>query len=288
MDANRVKIKEDLLSDKIDYSEAFELLKRLPKPWHSKEWKKKREQFIKSNCEQCGINKAYKPMYVQHLVQPPKFKDIRNTLFEQKFEQHCSKEDINFSQPTITDEEYKKYLKKHVEIREVCPNCLKQSISVRKTMKPKYRCSGCWSEFNEPETIEYIPDLQMRPNEDDVRERLNIKASNQRYYDLKQKLWNSWEQDLGKLALVISMEHSETYYDLVNAVTFCKTCAATMDRANRLLCYSCKENYFDYRLYSVCYQCHLEGNSECNPFASIVYRGEYFNQFGGIDEGQLS
>lgn len=287
MDAKRVKIKEDLLSDKIDYSEAFELLKKLPKPWHSTEWKKKREQFLKSNCEQCGINKAYKPMYVQHLLQPPSFRDIRNTLFEQKFDQYCSKKEIDFSLPEITDKEYKEYLKAHTEIRKVCPNCSKQSISERKTIMPKYRCSGCWSEFNEPETIEYIPDLQLRPQEEDIRARLNYNASNKRFYDLKQKLWKKWEQELGKLALLISMEHSETYYSFEHAVTFCKTCAATMDRSKRLLCFSCKENYFDYRLYEVCYPCHLEGKSKSNPFSSKINRGEFINQFGGKDEGQF-
>ena len=275
MNKKRLKIKKDLINDKISYSEAFNLLKALPKLWHTKEWNEKRKKLIKDNCEQCGIGKEDSPMYIQHLVHPPKFSNIRNALFAQKFKRYIENNNIDFKNSPITDEEYEKYLKENIEIRKICPNCKKQSISFRKTMTPKYRCSGCRHEFNEPEEIEYIPDLKIRPTDEDIRKILDYNNSRSSYYALRQELYLRWQNEIGKAALIISMEQSEKYGTLKDTVTFCKKCATYMDMRNRLLCYSCKKYYFNFRLYSVCYHCHIEKKTTSNPYSDIVLNGEF-------------
>jgi hypothetical protein len=48
-----LEIKNRLTNDEIDYSIAFEEIKKLPKSWHTKDWNNKRSKIIKSECDQC-------------------------------------------------------------------------------------------------------------------------------------------------------------------------------------------------------------------------------------------
>ena len=57
-------------------------------------------------------------MVIQHLVQPPKFRDIRRTIFENKFSSYLDQNNIDFDEIHISDEEYRIYLEENVEIRE--------------------------------------------------------------------------------------------------------------------------------------------------------------------------
>lgn len=40
-------IKEDLLTDKVDYKTAFKKIKSLPKPWKTDHWKELRNKHLK-------------------------------------------------------------------------------------------------------------------------------------------------------------------------------------------------------------------------------------------------
>jgi len=48
-----LEIKNRLTNNEIDYSTAFELIKKFPKPWHTKDWVNKRNGIIKNECEKC-------------------------------------------------------------------------------------------------------------------------------------------------------------------------------------------------------------------------------------------
>tara|TARA_R110000868_G_scaffold57407_1_gene177282 strand:- start:89 stop:931 length:843 start_codon:yes stop_codon:yes gene_type:complete len=277
MDSENEKIRNELLKGKITFTEAYNRLKKLPKVWKTPEWQEQRSQKIKPNCEQCGINRAYAPMVIQHLVQPPKFRDIRRTIFENKFSSYLDQNNIDFDEIHISDEEYRIYLEENVEIREVCPSCSKQYFSTRKTMSPKYRCSSCWHEFDVPEEIKYLPKLRLRPDKDDVINRMLDNKLRNEYYELRKKLWEKLFEETGREALLISMQYHDIYISFKSVATFCKTCATKMDLVKQLLCYSCKKKYFNYQVHKVCHSCYYDNKIEENPYQSIVLKGEFEN-----------
>src|SRR5258707_15464464 len=126
------EIKDKLINDEIDYSDALEEIKKFPKAWHTKEWKEKREKIIKSQCEQCGSTEGV--MVAQHLTHPPEFKTIRNYLFNSLLTESLKSAD--FPEPVFTKDDIKEFYDKTTAMREACPSCKSMWIRKRKTKKP--------------------------------------------------------------------------------------------------------------------------------------------------------
>ena len=128
------EIRDKLIKDEIGYSDAFEEIKKFPKPWHSKDWVKKRDSIIKSECEQCKNTEGI--MVAQHLTHPIDFKTIRNEIFNSLFTEFLKL--TTLPNPIITNKEIKEFHDITTQIREACPGCKWIRIRKRKTMKPEY------------------------------------------------------------------------------------------------------------------------------------------------------
>ncbi len=86
-----MKTKNDIIyinyiSGKITLKTAWAMIKKLPKPWHTKEWKDKRSAIIKDKCEKCNKGGI---MVINHYWHPPSSYQIkmeyikRNLTFDQ-------------------------------------------------------------------------------------------------------------------------------------------------------------------------------------------------------------
>ena len=248
-----LEIKEMLLNGLIDYEKAFEMVKKIPKPWHLKEWSTKRSSIIKNKCEQCGIDNDV--MVIQHLNHPEDFSTIRNRLFENLFTKELDSSTL--IKQIVTDEDIKKFHENTTICREACPHCKWIRIRTRKTMTPKYFCEVCRLDFEIPKEIKYNKIFKtVFPSDDQVRCYLEGKQEKELLLNLKRQIYEKNKSALGKNALLLSIEQHLEYVELKNVTTFCKRCAAKMDLENKLLCYSCKLEYFDYLQYDCCFKCY--------------------------------
>ena len=259
-------IKEELTKDIIDYNVAFERIKKLPKPWHTKEWNQNRELLIKNYCEQCNSKSVI--LVAQHLTHPEKFSSIRKELFHEKLHDYFLVNIIE--KPEVSAEDIKVFKEKYLEIRNACPHCKKLTFRERKTMKPKYFCEKCKTYFDETVEIEYIEKIKSIS----TNEQISAYIFGQKFYENKMetqnKVFKQFEKEISKIALLKSIELHIKYVSLQEIVTFCKKCASKMDYSNQLLCWSCKENYFFYEIYDNCFNCFESNKIYANPFKQKI------------------
>ena len=266
------EIEKLLIEDEVSYGQAFELIKKLPKAWQTKEWKLKKKEIQKEHCEQCGDTDSI--LVIQHLYHPPEFREVRNAIFNELYREYQTQNPEVFHIPVPSKEELAIFEKEYVEERMVCPNCKKQSFSTRKGVLPKYRCNNyhCHLEFDNPDTINYIPARHLRLEENisllDVY--YSIQEIN-KYPKVKQNFYHSVKESIGKKALLYCIKLSKKYRDFIDTKTFCKPCATNMDLNGNLLCYGCKKKFFKYNLYDNCYDCYKKDVAEYNPFIEIIY-----------------
>ena len=264
-----LEIKDKLVNDEINYSEAFELIKKLPKPWHTKDWAKKRDKIIKGECVQCKTTEGI--MVAQHLTHPADFKTIRNGIFNSLFIE--AMKSANLPKPIITKGIIKEFHNKTTKKKEACPNCKSIRIRWRKTMKPEYFCDKCKVEFDKTVIIKYNEELKTEVlNDKQVANYLMEKKEKEIILDFKQKLYAKHENEIGKKALLINIDLHLKYINLENVVTFCKRCAAKMDLENKLLCWNCKTEYFNYQIYDCCYKCYARNEITKNPFKDMIWK----------------
>lgn len=262
-----LEIKEKIINDEIDYSNAFEIIKKFPKPWHSKDWSTKRDKIIKKECEQCKTKDGV--MVAQHLTHPEDFKTIRNAIFNSLFNEVLKSAAL--PKPLVTNKEIKEFHEKTTKIREACPHCKWIRIRKRKTMKPEYFCEMCKVDFEEATTIEYNEIFKtIFPNEEQVTNHLLDKMEKEILLNFKRDIYAKNEKEIGKKALLISIDLHLKYMELENVVTFCKRCAAKMDLEHKLLCWTCKTDYFDYLQYECCYKCYSRNAITKNPIKDMI------------------
>ncbi|MFI5407353.1 MAG: hypothetical protein ACHQ1D_12695 [Nitrososphaerales archaeon] len=260
-------IRDKLSNNEIEYSDAFEQIKKFPKPWHTKDWVKKRNKIIKSECEQCKNTDGV--MVAQHLTHPIEFKTIRNEIFNSLFNEFLKS--TTLPKPIITINEIKEFHAKTTKTREACPYCKWIRIRKRKTMKPEYFCEVCKVDFDEATTIEYNEIFKtIFPNEEQVTKYLIEKMEKEIILDFKRNLYAKNDKEIGKKALLISIDLHIKYTELENVVTFCKRCAAKMDMDQKLLCWTCKTDYFNYQLYECCYKCYERNEITKNPIKDMI------------------
>lgn len=256
------EIRTLLEQDKIDYSTAFEFIKKLPISWQTKEWKLKRNKLIKQQCEQCASSDGV--MVAQHLIHPPRFATIRNQLFQAILVDHLKVHPIQ--KPTISDEEISEFIRLESTTRDACPKCKWIAIRTRKKMLPKFFCEKCKLNFETPIQIQYCGILKAYPLRDLIEEFLVSQKMKDLKLEVNNRLYMRYQEILGKQALLISIDHHIKYTNLDEVVTFCKKCAASMDLNRMLLCWACKENYFQLDIYETCFKCFKNNRLVRNPF----------------------
>ncbi|NCB44349.1 MAG: hypothetical protein EOM59_17280 [Clostridia bacterium] len=234
--SNVYKIKNQLIDDTIHWKDALELLTNRQKPWTTKEWKEKRDLLIKNYCESCGSQDG--PFVLQHTIQPPKFSDIFSRIKHEYFQRYS--EGATF-----------KYKRKITYFdREACPFCSSVNLYFQKT-KNIWKCNGkCGRTFEKPEYIQDIDPVQKK----------DIQEKKRAFYDLlKLEFENKYTDEIGKKAVLESIEWHEEYMSFENTVTFCKKCAFLWDIKGVKLCPVCKEKYCSVHI-SMCMNCFKNRN----------------------------
>lgn len=90
--------------------------------------------------------------------------------------------------------------------------------------------------------------------------------------NFKHDLYAKNEKEIGRQSLLISIDLHLKYTELENVVTFCKRCAAKMDLDQKLLCWTCKTDYFNYQLYDCCYKCYERNDIAKNPIKDMIWK----------------
>ncbi len=140
-------------------------------------------------------------------------------------------------------------------------------------MKPEYFCEICKVDFDGAITIEYNEIFKtVFPNKEQVTNYLIEKMEKETILDLKRNIYAKNEKAIGKKALLISIDLHIKYTELENVVTFCKRCAAKMDLDQKLLCWTCKSDYFNYQLYECCYKCYEKNEITKNPIKDMIWK----------------
>lgn len=188
------------------------------KPWQTKEWKEKREQFIEGKvCEQCGSTEA---LVIHHTnsIMPynQHFIIVSNTLLAEK----------------IQEGEYKT---ETVQIL-TCPKCnthRSSDLRKRKAKKPKYRCSNCGYEFEEP-VLGY-------------KETGRLSRSDFNHF------LAMYKDAIKEIVLAQRDEFHEYYKTFDDCVVLCNRCHLALHKGMKL-CSICKEKYHKAH-YSMCWDC---------------------------------
>lgn len=245
------ELKQLLLNDKIHYSKAYERLKKLPKPWHEKWWKEKRDSLIKTECERCGTKDGI--MVLQHTKQPTDFRDIYDQVQEHYYDFEQIKEQVYAS---VTEDEIMTYMEENKQSRNSCPECGR--VSVRFNISRQiYECNNGHS-FDKPIKVDYYKHcrcVDLERAKHSARSNIGYKRVRIKARELRQK----FDEIIGKEALLISIEESLEYRTLEHTKTCCKRCAAIEDGIvpEKRLCDKCKKNWHDVR-YDMCLSCNQE------------------------------
>ncbi len=212
--------------------------------WHSKDWKNRRKEWIKDQCQIC---QSREHLVVQHLSHPRSFKELRNETIKKYV-------DLNVN---IHDSEFIDYIQDKYEYqpRDLCPNCHNRNPNKRLSKLPIYLCTKCKHEFNKPAHLT-ISDLIILL--DEAPENLNTKdkcfvskdsyqnkhnISNIKYWLLRNRSQNDHYQSIELEIFISYLNDVIKYLSFEDAITACRECAANFDLNKMDLCSICKKNY---------------------------------------------
>lgn len=261
------EIKVKLVNDEIDFSDAYDHIKKFPKPWQTNEWKEKRSEIINTECQQCKTSEG--EMVAQHLTHPKVFKEIRNEIFNSRFNEYLKT--VILPKPLVSENKINEFHNQYTTNREACPHCRWIRIRKRKTILPVYFCDQCKVAFDNTINIKYNEVFKtIFPNEEQVINYLNNKIEQEILSNCKLEFYAKIEKQINKKALLISIDLHLKYMEFGTVVTFCKRCASKMDLENKLLCWNCKTDYFYYLQYDNCYKCFDRKEVVQNPFKLLI------------------
>lgn len=235
----------------------WDKLKEGKRSWQTKDWKERRDKFLKEKCEICSSTDT---LTIQHKSHPKKYHDFKreitkihtNRLINTKIDKKVF---INY----VTNEyDYDPKL--------LCPKCEIQTPKIRVRLKPKYRCGDCKYEFENP-ISRSVSELVSILFEDDygwgVRDKCFIskdKWRNKRHLsyikDLFQKniAINKNAESIEKQTLILTLDDNIKYLSFEDAITACKKCASSDDLYGMELCPKCNKNYKGIE-YPTCIEC---------------------------------
>ena len=133
------EVKAEFVKKKLELH--WDKLKEGKRSWHTKDWKERRDKFLKEKCEVCSSTDT---LTIQHKSHPKTYYDFKreitkihtNRLINTKIDKEVF---INY----VTNEyDYVPKL--------LCPKCEIQTPKIRVRLKPKYRCGDCKYEFENP------------------------------------------------------------------------------------------------------------------------------------------
>jgi len=259
----QIELRIKVVKNKIPIKEAMEIYWKDFKPggrsWHTKDWKERRASVIKENCEICGSKET---LTLQHLSHPKKYREYKNEV-ARKYT-NCLIE----SNDQIGEEELRENILSHYEYFPVplCPKCKGRKPNARTVKSPKFRCTKCSHEFDQPVyksidellTILYEDEYSIEARDksfvskDKWRNNFNIKQV--RYWLIREKATTHQEELIEKEAFLLYLDDTIKYLSFAETITACKKCASYFDLYQMELCPKCT-NYYKGFEYSTCIQC---------------------------------
>ncbi|TNE82502.1 MAG: hypothetical protein EP332_00090 [Bacteroidetes bacterium] len=258
-----IALKERLIQGEINTDEAksrlWENFKDGKRAWHTKDWKERRRKFLKDKCEICDSKET---LTVQHLSHPKKFIE-----YTKEITRSLTKEFIH-----INSEIDKAQLEEHVknnytyEPIQLCPNCLNRKPNIRTRKSPKFLCTKCEHEFNEPSYLsveELISIFYRNPDAIEVRDKCftskdkwhnQHNLNNIKYWHQRSLVQKSQLEYIEKKALLLYLVDTIKYLSFEDAITACKICASRYDLHQMDLCPECKKHYKGIK-YDTCISC---------------------------------
>ncbi len=258
-----IELREKLANGEISLELAKELYwkdyKEEKRAWHTKDWKERRTNFLKEKCEICGSKET---LTLQHLSHPKKYND---------YEREVTKKHTQIfrdSNTTVDKNEFTEHILKNYDYKPIplCPNCKCRNPNKRMRKIPKFLCTECRNEFDEPiykSIEELITTFYKNEEVAEVRDKCFVskdKWKNQ--HNLSQvKYWlqRKWaksnnSETIEKDAFLLYLDDNIKYLSFEDTITACKKCAFNFDINNMELCPKCKEYYKGIQ-YPTCIQC---------------------------------
>jgi hypothetical protein len=218
------RVHSDLFEDKIDYKQAYEILKALPKPWTTKEWKEQRNNIIKNRCEVCNSHKG--PFVLQHTRQPKNFCKLYDHIALQDLKEKTP--DFETKVAKNVDKAIALEIRKNFQVRDCCPECHVVNIRSRKTMRPKYVCANNHS-FENPISLKYYKNSQTtEPNI--VRQKGLQILPDIIISKMLREFASKNDLSIGKRALLICLLDGLDYWSFKYTKTACKKCSFLEDQ----------------------------------------------------------
>ncbi len=258
-----IELKDKLANEEIGIELAiaqfWKDFKEGQRSWHTKDWKKRRSEFIKDKCEICSSKET---LTLQHLSHPKKYSEYTKDITRAYAKNYI---DTN---PDIDVTEFSGHVRKNYDYVPVplCPNCKSRNPNKRTRKSPQYLCTECRHEFDEAvfkSVDELISTFYENEEEIEVRDKCFISKdkwrnkhnlSNIRYWLQRERAKNKDAETIDKEAFLLYLNDNIKYLSFEDTITACKKCASYFDLYNMDLCPKCKEYYKGVQ-YPTCIQC---------------------------------
>ena len=256
-----IELREQLINNEIGIGFAKEQcwkdLKKGKRSWHTKDWKERRDKFLKEKCEVCSSTDT---LTIQHNSHPKKYneylKEIKRT-YTNKYRNNNNE---------IDKEIFKNYVLKEYDYvpKPLCPKNKFHTPRIRIRTKPKYKCKDCKYEFEEASFISALELISIFLKDEDayeVRDRcFEDKWGNKhnlsyvKIFFQKNIAINKDLESIEKKAFILYLEDNIKYLSFEDSITACKKCASSDDLYGMELCPKCNKNYKGIE-YSTCIEC---------------------------------
>ena len=237
----------------------WQKLKEGKRSWHTKDWKERRDKFLKEKCEVCSSTDT---LTIQHNSHPKKYNEYLREitrLYTNNYINNNSEIDKTiFTNHVLNDYEYVPKL--------LCPKCKIHTPKVRVRSKPKYRCADCKYVFEEAffrSTSELVSIFFKDEDAYEIRDKCFISKdrwrnkhnlSNIKYWFQRKTAKNKDLESIKKKAFILYLEDNIKYLSFEDSITACKKCASSDDLYGMELCPKCNTNYKGIE-YSTCIEC---------------------------------
>ncbi len=256
-----IRLKADFISGKFNLKEAQDILWKdfdeNNRSWHTADWKKRRKLLLKDNCECCD---SQENLLVQHLSHPQKFSEHKNALTREYT--NAVENDI-ISEDILIDYIENKYDYQPVAI---CPKCDMWNPNERSRKLPKYLCTSCRHEFDEPNytSLEELVsmfyngpestflDIKCFISNEGWNNKHNIK--NVKYCCKRNIVSKINEEVIERKAFLLYLDDNIKYLSFEDTITACKRCAYYADKMRMDICPQCQTHYKGF-IYPTCISC---------------------------------
>jgi len=251
------EVRSEFVKNKLESH--WEELKEGKRSWNTKDWKERRNKFLKEKCEICSSTDT---LTIQHKSHPS---EKTYNDFKRKIIRIHTDRLINTK---IDKEIFINYVTNEYDYvpKLLCPKCEIQTPKERVRLKPKYRCGDCKYAFDKP-ISRSVSELVSILFEDDygrgVRDKCFISKDKWRnkihlpyimYLFQKNIAISKNGESIEKQALLLTLDEEIKYLSFEDTITACRKCAYSYDLKAMELCQKCMQYYKGIQ-YECCIQC---------------------------------